>query len=314
MPGSLHLDAVLTQYRAKSISIPKKKPEKRPSPAKINTKVAQEWPLTHGPDTSVPNSAEMGYMYGPYIPPSEDEATWMGGAGPSDDRWSSMPPYVLDKPDPMDLDQPSWPEALYPNDRMISSDTHMHGAPPPAPILNAPPHAYHVDRMTEPPADIRRALSPVQLERLWPAAKRQRVSTAQGTDGHMTVSVFNLPERKQVKALGGPYQAIFNYKREIMGRLESLKRCFVCLHYECFLKQVPVGHQHWGIRWCDDCLGQYTICTSPIFCSCCARSLILSSASLSRGPCSRPSKRSSTSLPSRTVSVRHAQSQVSCIR
>jgi len=66
--------------------------------------------------------------------------------------------------------------------------------------------------------------------------------------------------RKKVTALGGPYQKNLNYRREIIGRVMTMKRCFLCLNYRYYPDKTAVSNDRFGVLWCDRCLQDWTIC------------------------------------------------------
>ena len=70
-----------------------------------------------------------------------------------------------------------------------------------------------------------------------------------------------LPVRKRVKALGAGYELVFNYKREILGRLKSGQRCYICL---CIIPGMLYTHiAEWGLKWCSACFKKYTVGKRP---------------------------------------------------
>ncbi|MCJ1257558.1 hypothetical protein MMC24_005384 [Lignoscripta atroalba] len=73
----------------------------------------------------------------------------------------------------------------------------------------------------------------------------------------------HLGSRKRVRALGGPYQQVFNYKREIIGYIQTYMRCWICLNIKCSNAQ-PVSSWHWGILFCNDCLKKHVISISAL--------------------------------------------------
>ena len=64
--------------------------------------------------------------------------------------------------------------------------------------------------------------------------------------------------RQHIQALGGPYEPVFNYKREIVGYLKTSQRCYICLNLKG-----PAGESvniwRWGILFCTDCLKEHTV-------------------------------------------------------
>jgi hypothetical protein len=64
--------------------------------------------------------------------------------------------------------------------------------------------------------------------------------------------------RRRVQALGGAYEPVFNYKREIKTHIKHGKRCFICLSGKVTRDEPPLVEQ-WGISWCSLCLEKYTI-------------------------------------------------------
>ena len=74
-------------------------------------------------------------------------------------------------------------------------------------------------------------------------------------------SLFSMPlaaGRRKIAALGGPYQPLFNYKREILGYMKTLKRCFLCLSIKTSLDS-SVTCWKWGILWCSYCIADYSV-------------------------------------------------------
>lgn len=141
--------------------------------------------------------------------------------------------------------------------------TRFHSPPLSASFPSISLDAFYVARMRSPTAEGGRASRARMENRHMPPIKRQRTSKIQGADGHLFVpTVPDLVVRKQVKALGGPYQAIFSYKREIIRRWETRQRCFICLCLRSFLDKSPVENGQWGVRWCKDCLCENSICKS----------------------------------------------------
>jgi hypothetical protein len=57
-------------------------------------------------------------------------------------------------------------------------------------------------------------------------------------------------------ALGGPYQALLSYRREILGNLQSSKRCDVCL---CIINNGKTVTTCADIRFCVHCLEEWTV-------------------------------------------------------
>ena len=58
-----------------------------------------------------------------------------------------------------------------------------------------------------------------------------------------------------VEILGGVYEDVFNYKREIVGRFQEV-RCHICLTPP----SEPFGIsiiQQWGVKWCLHCFAEY---------------------------------------------------------
>lgn len=64
--------------------------------------------------------------------------------------------------------------------------------------------------------------------------------------------------RRHVQALGGSYQPVFNYKREIVGYLKTSQRCYICLNLTSADGEA-VDTWRWGILFCNECLKQHTI-------------------------------------------------------
>lgn len=71
--------------------------------------------------------------------------------------------------------------------------------------------------------------------------------------------------RKINSALGGPYNELFNYRREVIGRLsrpyfpkDRVMRCQLCFAKSSLTFDVGCTRR-WGIVWCDPCLKQYSI-------------------------------------------------------
>lgn len=69
--------------------------------------------------------------------------------------------------------------------------------------------------------------------------------------------------RKPILALGGPYVRLCNYKREIVGNLNSMKRCYICLNSKGSDGK-SVNIWCWGMLLCRECYREYTL-SKPMF-------------------------------------------------
>ena len=74
----------------------------------------------------------------------------------------------------------------------------------------------------------------------------------------MPTSLWNDEEKRNtVRALGGPYNAHFNYKREIIRQLSKHRRCYICAT-TVGSDGRPVKPKCFGMILCNDCLGCYS--------------------------------------------------------
>lgn len=65
--------------------------------------------------------------------------------------------------------------------------------------------------------------------------------------------------RERVRCLGGAYQPDFNYRREILGRLQTKGYCYMCM-----ATKDSEGHAlkswMWNMLICPGCVKEWTVC------------------------------------------------------
>ena len=104
-----------------------------------------------------------------------------------------------------------------------------------------------------------------QILRLAPATVHDMLSAQFLRLASATINQLS-PVRKRVKALGARYELVFNYKREILGRLKSGQRCYICL---CIIPGMLHTHiAEWGLKWCPACFKKYTVGKLPLVTHC----------------------------------------------
>jgi hypothetical protein len=75
-----------------------------------------------------------------------------------------------------------------------------------------------------------------------------------------SLDATELDERRVVKALGGHFRPIFNYRREILGYLKEGLRCYVCSSLcSTHMQGGNPLSKKLGVWWCLPCLTKYTI-------------------------------------------------------
>lgn len=111
---------------------------------------------------------------------------------------------------------------------------------------------------TPPPTPTRaRSINAMMTESPYPDYDSSPIRSNYG-DPSAGYSSAGLSERRRIQALGGPYQPMFNYRREIVGYLKTSKRCYICLNLKG-----PAGESvntwRWGILFCTECLKKHTV-------------------------------------------------------
>ena len=65
--------------------------------------------------------------------------------------------------------------------------------------------------------------------------------------------------RARKALLGSKYDSNFNYRREIIGRLNDLNTCFICLKTRNSDGTLVLACA-WKLRLCDMCWEEYSVC------------------------------------------------------